>query len=342
MVSAVSLVDFLDHEGLIIDSRSPSEYGQAHIPGSVNLPLLNDAERAVVGTLYKRQGRDAAIAEGLRCVGPKLLSLVTQAKAMLVGAPAKVLCWRGGMRSRSLAWLLETADIPTIALEGGYKMFRRYVAALWEEIGVLKPRLLVLGGMTGSGKTQLLEQLRQQGEQVLNLEALAQHRGSSYGALGMTPQLSHEQFENALAITWKGFDFDRLIWVEDESRMIGHCQIPAQLYACMQSARFVLLDRPLKERIRHLVDAYGAIPMDQLKDATQRLERRLGRQRTHAAIQAIEHSQLSGAVEIVLDYYDRAYGYGIKKHKRTYDTIVYTEQCQQVTADALLQWARKG
>lgn len=340
MVKAVVLTEFLTVEGIILDVRSPSEYQWAHIPGAINLPLFTDEERAVIGTLFKKQGQEVAVEEGLRLVGPKMLPLVRQAKQILGGAPAKVHCWRGGMRSSSVAWLLKTAGISTMVLQGGYKAFRQHVCQLWENIPKAKLRLLVLGGMTGSGKTVMLERLRQRGEQVLNLEEVAKHRGSSYGGVGLNEQPSHEQFENALALAWGALDLARQIWVEDESRMIGRCQIPANLFEGMKTAPLALIDRPVNERIRHLVEIYGAVPRQQLVEATQRLERRLGTQRTREAIQYIEQDHLMSAVEIILGYYDAAYGYGLKKQKRQFDVVRCDEASSKTTIEWLLQWGK--
>jgi tRNA 2-selenouridine synthase len=336
MIKTVVLAEFLAGEGVILDVRSPSEYRHAHIPGAVNLPLFTDEQRAAVGTLYKSQGQAAAIEEGLRLVGPKLCPLVNAAKQALAGVPAKVHCWRGGLRSGSVGWLLTTAGIPTMVLQGGYKVFRQHVCRLWTHIS---PRLLVLGGLTGSGKTALLELLREAGEQVLNLEQLAHHRGSTYGNIGLAAQPSHEQFENQLALACQAMDLARPVWVEDESRMIGHCQIPATLFECMKSAPCVILDIPLSERIRYLVAEYGAMPLEQLIRATRRLERRLGTQRMLEAIRSIEKGELSHAVEIILDYYDRTYRYGIAKRKRPVDVIGCNALAQECAIRSLLQWA---
>lgn len=308
MASAIILQEFLDGEGVILDVRSPAEYQHARIPGAVNLPLFSDAERARIGTLYKQMGQEKAIEEGLRCVGPKLLELVHEAKR-LAGGVTRVHCWRGGMRSRSVAWLLETAGLSSVTLDGGYKSFRRYVGRVFES---QPAQLLVLGGMTGSGKTEILQALAAQGEQVLDLEALARHRGSSYGMLGMAAQPSNEQFENEIACRWREFDKQRPIWVEDESHLIGCCKIPDALFHIMRQAPVITVQKPIEERIESLCAVYGTAPPDHLIAATRRIGRRLGGQRLQEVISAIEQGGVASAISLVLEYYDRAYSFGLR------------------------------
>lgn len=315
MTISVDLTAFLAQEGLILDVRSPSEYAHARIPGAVNLPLFSDAERCQIGTLYKQQGRETAVEEGLRMVGPRLIEIVEQAKHLLGSQLAKVHCWRGGMRSGSIAWLLQTAGLATLTLEGGYKTFRRYVCDLFESLPAQQPRLLVLGGLTGSGKTEILELLREQGEQVINLEDLAGHRGSSFGMVGMGAQPSNEQFENSLAMEWARIDPRRTTWMEDESRLIGHCKIPDALYDLLRHAPTLVIERPLEERLENLLHMYGQAAPEELIQGTHRLSRRLGGLRTRQISDMILRGELSAAIQTTLKYYDAAYLFGLVQRK---------------------------
>lgn len=296
--------------------RSPSEYGHGHIPGAICIPLFSDAERASVGTLYKQQGRALAIEQGLQFVGPKMKDFVTRVKQQLISekaSVAKVHCWRGGMRSSSFAWLLNTAGIATATLNGGYKSFRRYVLNL---LSPISHRLIVLGGFTGSGKSALLKQLKDLGEQVLDLEQLANHRGSSFGHLNMPPQPSNEQLENEIAYLLLSYSPEKPIWIEDESRMIGRCKIPNALYDKMQNATLVFIDSPLDERLNRLHREYGKLQPEALITATKSLHKRLGGHRTQEAIALIEQGLLKEAIAITLDYYDSAYQYCLSKKRR--------------------------
>jgi tRNA 2-selenouridine synthase len=309
MPQTVQIEDFLPHSGTIIDVRSPGEYQQGHIPGAVNLPLFDDQERAEVGTCYKQKGREDAIAIGLELVGSKMANFVRQAKQL--PPPLRVHCWRGGMRSSSMGWLFETAGMEVYLLTGGYKSFRRWV----REILADPKQLIVLAGMTGTQKTAILEALAAQNQPVLNLEQIANHRGSSYGAYGLPPQPTTEQFENLVAIAWQNFGKDQPIWIEAESRGIGSCRIPTELFDQMLKAPIIEIKRSLSERIAYLEIEYGNADSDSLIAATNRIAKKLGNQQADQAISAIKTGDLATAIAIVLGYYDRTYKYDLSKRQ---------------------------
>jgi tRNA 2-selenouridine synthase len=300
---------FLQAPGTMLDVRSPGEYEHGHIPGAVSFPLFTNEERAAVGTCYKQQGRDPAVELGLALVGPKLAQFVEKAKELAADRTLRIHCWRGGMRSGSMAWLMETAGFQVTLLDKGYKGFRQWVRST---LAVPKPTL-TLGGMTGTGKTAILYALAAQGEQILDLEKHASHRGSSYGNLGLPPQPSTEQFENLLAVEWAQLTPDRPVWVEAESRMVGTCRVPDELFGQMMAAPVVQIERPRSERIALLLQDYGVVDLAQLITATERLEKRLGGDRTRAAVELIVAGDLAGAIEIVLNYYDKTYLYDLKR-----------------------------
>lgn len=312
MSKALLLKDFLKVPGVIFDVRSPAEFSQGRIPGAVSLPLFTNEERVLVGTAYKHQGKDQAIDLGLKLVGPKLTDFTSKAKNLAPKGLAKVHCWRGGMRSEAMAWLLGFAGFNTVVLKGGYKIFRRWsLDQLAKEYS-----FIVLGGMTGSGKTGVLEALKAAGEQILDLESIANHRGSSYGMLGMGPQPSTEQFENDIAYQLASFDIDRPIWLEDESRRIGTCNIPPPLFNQMYKAPLLFIEVPLEERLERLAIDYGNEPLEELIAATMRISKHLGSQRTKEIIQAIQEGRLREAIAEVLKYYDAAYTYGLARRNQ--------------------------
>ncbi|MGF1536034.1 MAG: tRNA 2-selenouridine(34) synthase MnmH [Elainellaceae cyanobacterium] len=309
----LSVDEFLQRPGPILDVRSPAEFDQGHLPQARSLPLFSDDERGQVGTCYKHQGRDAAVELGLELVGPKLVTLARQAKtwARESGAEGQVRvhCWRGGMRSGSVAWLLETSGLSPTVLKGGYKAFRRWVRRTL----ATEKSILSLGGMTGTGKTQVLTALAQQGEQVLNLEGLAHHRGSSYGNLCLPPQPTNEQFENRVAEAWSGFDSQRPVWIEAESRRIGACRVPDELFTQMMQAPVVQITRSPAERVALLAEEYGEADPNALVAATERIRKRLGGLRTQQAIDAIHQGNLEAAIALVLSYYDKTYRYDLEQ-----------------------------
>ncbi len=335
MSCLLSSVDFLTNPGLIFDVRSPAEYEQGHIPGAMCLPLFTNEERAKVGTCYKRQGKEAAVELGLTIVGPKLADFVLQAKTFSRDRTVRVHCWRGGMRSNSMAWLLETAGFQVTVLQGGYKGFRRWVR---ETLAVQKP-VLTLGGMTGTGKTAVLHAIAAQGEQIIDLEALANHRGSSYGALGLPPQPTTEQFENLLAVAWAKLDAHRPVWIEAESRMVGTCRIPNEIFDQMQAAPIVQLERSRAERIAILTDVYGQAEQAELIAATERITRRIGGLAAKQAIAHIRRNDLAPAIALVLDYYDKTYCYDLKRRPVPISTIPATGLTASQAATHLIQTA---
>jgi tRNA 2-selenouridine synthase len=240
-----------------LDVRSPSEYRHAHIPGALNLPLFDDEERAEVGTIYKNSGQDSAILRGLKFAGEKMVDLAIHARQSTNGAkPVLIHCWRGGMRSQSMGWLLKTAGLEPTVLEGGYKAFRRYARSFFD-----RPwRMQVVSGFTGAGKTRVLQLLADAGEQVLDLEQLANHRGSAFGGIGQAIQPSTEQFENDLFVGLASFDAERRIWLEDEGNRIGTVVLPNTFYDRMRNSPAVFMDSSAQQRIKNLLVDYGDLP----------------------------------------------------------------------------------
>jgi tRNA 2-selenouridine synthase len=324
-----SIGSFLSADGPVIDVRSPGEFGHGHIPGAFNLPLFSDTERASVGTVYKRDGRDRAVSEGLRFVGPRMAELVEQARSIAPDGMVRVHCWRGGERSTSVGWLLEKAGFrKVVILEQGYKAFRRHVLGSFSQVWELR----ILGGYTGTGKTHLLHLLREHGEQVVDLEGLARHKGSAYGGIGEGVQPGTEQFENLLWHELQQIDPSKPLWVEDESILIGKVKIPDPFFAAMRTAPIHFVDMPVERRVERLVDVYGACPKEQLAEATVRIGRRLGPQHVKAALEALEQNDLRSVAAIALRYYDKAYARGLSQRDpaRTVRLVANTTELEEL------------
>ena len=312
-VQKINITNFLELSVTIpvVDVRSPSEYNMGHIPGAVNIPLFDDKEREAVGTKYKKEGRLPAILEGLKHIGPVLKSKLE--KALKIAKEGKLLvhCWRGGMRSEAMAWLFSMGDIEVCLLEGGYKSYRHYVM---ESLSV-KRKMIVLGGMTGSSKTHILGYLNFHGEQVLDLERLANHKGSAFGALGQLPQPTTEQFANNLFTEWKQLKNELPFWVEDESRNIGSVFMPDTFYMNMQDTVAIVLVMDINTRLPRLLEEYSSYSQELLKASVLKISKRLGGDKTRDAINAVEAGDFARAIEIVLFYYDKAYLFGLNKKK---------------------------
>jgi tRNA 2-selenouridine synthase len=297
----------------LVDVRTPAEYEQGHIPGAHNIPLFSNEERAEVGTLYKQEGKEEAVMKGLEFVGPKMHGFAKKAKELSVQSGGKILvhCWRGGMRSQSMAWLFNTAGMQADTLFGGYKAYRAYNRALFER----DIPIVILGGKTGSGKTHILEAIKQRGEQVIDLEGIAHHKGSAFGHIGEAPQPSTEQFENDLAAKWQELDFNQVLWLEDESKSIGRVYQPDIVYQKIRSAPLLFVEVPLEQRVEMLVKDYTVEDKEALALSLNKIVKRLGGDNYKMAMEALEDGDFATTARIALRYYDKAYLYGMSKRE---------------------------
>lgn len=314
MFKEITIKQYLEQAGQVpvIDVRSPKEYALAHIPGAINMPLFQDEERATVGITYKDEGQSIAIQKGLEIVGPKMAEFVSTAKhiaAQTTTGEVFVHCWRGGMRSKSMATLFNFSGIQATVITGGYKAYRHAVQQSFSQ----PLQIIILGGKTGSAKTAILNALQQQGEQIIDLEKLANHKGSAFGHLGENAQPATEHFENLLFEHIQLLDPNKRIWIEDESHLIGTVFIPETFWQQMRDAPVMYCDFPTEERVRYLVATYGNFNRDGVLESVKRITKKLGGQHAKAAIEAYEAGDLTKATEIVLVYYDKTYNFGLSK-----------------------------
>jgi len=296
-----------------MDVRSPGEYQRGHIPRAYNSPLFDDNERAIIGTLYHKNGQTAAIKRGFDIAGSKIDGYLENA-SRVCGKKGKVVlyCWRGGMRSQSMALLLSMTGYEAIILSGGYKSYRSFAK---KQFDVTK-NIVILGGMTGSGKTDILRRMKSLGEQVVDLEDLAGHKGSVFGNLGLQKQCRTEHFENLLAEEWLNVSSSGRLWLEDESINIGHVAIPEPVFRQMQEARVILINVPFEERVARLTAEYGHFEKDVLKQLIAQIGRRLGSENAKKASECVDQGNISDSIAIVLTYYDKAYRYQLSKRPK--------------------------
>ena len=330
---------------LILDVRSPGEYWHAHIPSATSFPLFTDEERKIVGTTYKQKSREDAIRIGLDFFSPKMKKMVEDVEEIL-GRPDStssqklevfVYCWRGGMRSAAIAWLLDLYGFQVYTIAGGYKAFRNHVLETFEQQVEIK----VLGGYTGSGKTEVLNELAKQGQTIIDLEKLASHKGSAFGSFKMPPQPSQEMFENLLSVELN----EKLlnpggtsltIWLEDESQRIGDLNLPASLWEAMRKAPIIFLEIPFEERLNHLVEEYGECETEKLIDSTRRISQRLGGLDAKNAIEFLLAGNKKEAFKILLHYYDKRYSKGLH-NRENISTLLTKIHCSTVTPKNALQ-----
>ena len=344
----------------VIDVRSLGEYSHAQISGAYSLPLFTDEERKIVGTTYKQQSREAAIKIGLDFFGVKMKKMVEEVETNagcqlpvtgnqqpVTGNTILVHCWRGGMRSAAVAWLLDMYGFKVYTLTGGYKAFRNWVLKQFDATYNLK----ILGGYTGSGKTVILQELKRKGYPVIDLENIANHKGSTFGAIGENPQPTQEMFENVLAMELhkagsrkqevkdrnKNLTSDFLpqisdIWIEDESQRIGKMIIPNTFWEKMRESPVYFLDIPFEERLNYLVDTYGNFEKEKLSEAIERIQKRLGGLETKNAISFLSEDNIRECFSILLKYYDKLYTKGLHNRKN-YEALLNIIPCQSVNSD---------
>ena len=335
----------------VLDVRSSGEYKHARIPNANSLPLFSDEERKQVGTAYKQQSREAAIKIGLDYFGVKMKAMVEHAESIAGnynksgtdsnaqvppsegGGGFLIHCWRGGMRSAAVAWLLDMYGFKVYLLAGGYKAYRKWVLAQFEK----EYNFNIIGGYTGSGKTLLLHELEKQHKTIIDLEGLANHKGSAFGAIDI-PQPGQEMFENMLGealfdacpqdpvgcslteangsgtINPQGPADEQqttVIYIEDESQRIGNLQIPMPLWNTMRKAPVFFMDIPFEPRLDYITEDYGKLKKETIKEAIIRIQKRLGGLETKNALRFLEENNYKDCFRILLSYYDKWYAKGL-------------------------------
>ncbi|MBC7717332.1 MAG: tRNA 2-selenouridine(34) synthase MnmH, partial [Pseudorhodobacter sp.] len=312
----------------VIDARSESEFALDRLPGAVNWPSLSDAERIVIGTEYKQVSAFTAKKRGAVLVARNIALYIERE---LLDAPREwkplIYCWRGGNRSNSLALVLSQIGFKVHLLEGGYTEFRRTVLADLETLPQ-QFNYRVICGKTGSGKSRLLTELAAQGAQVLDLEALANHRGSVLGLVPGSPQPSQKQFDTRVWHALRQFDITRTVWIESESKKVGELRVAQALIECMRSSNCVRLELPVAARVALLMQDYDFFVED-IAAFCQRLDA-LRALRGHEVIDAWQEAARTGQLERVVrelltDHYDPVYVASIQRNFAKFDEARWVE-----------------
>jgi tRNA 2-selenouridine synthase len=322
MAISISVDEFLNQAKksiLIIDVRSPKEYKQGHVLGAINIPLLEDESRVIVGTTFKQEGKNKAVLKGFELEGKNFSTKIETLLKIQEYGKIVLYCWRGGLRSNIMSWLFDKAGFEVSILKGGYKSFRNRCIDTFH----FNYKMTVLGGHTGSGKTKILHQLKENNFQVIDLEGIANHKGSAYGGLGMKPQPTQEQFENNLAMELFCVDSKKTIWLEAESIMIGKNQIPTVFFEQMKQARFINLTVDKEQRIKNIIEEYSGFEIDLLIESTKKIEKKLGGLALKNSIEALCNKDFHQWINYLLVYYDKAYLKGLENRKEE-DVTNYT------------------
>ena len=337
MQQVLNLSDFLEvaKNRAVVDVRTPLEFEQGHIPGAINLPIFTNEQRVLVGTAYKQQSREAAILLGFELVGSKWADFIRQAESFVPEKKILVHCWRGGMRSGAMAWAFSLYGFEVNTLKGGYKAFRRAAIDAFSKQYPFK----ILSGSTGSAKTEILQEMGLLGEQVIDLEGLAQHQGSSFGSMGTFVQPSQEQFENLFGAELQKMDLNKPIWLEDESILIGKRVIPKPIWEQMRQASVLKIEIPKKARIEFLNAKYGVLAPEFLKVAVLGIAKRLGPLETKFTLQAIDEGRMRDFIDKVLVYYDKAYLKGLNTRiSESVEHIEFEEIAPKNHAKAIVEF----
>ncbi len=312
-VEKISIKTFIDlyQNYPTIDVRSELEYEHAHIPGAVSLPLFSNEERKIVGTIYKQQSREAAIKKGLEFFGPKMKDIIVFVEKILKEKKidSKILvihCWRGGMRSAAIAWLLDLYGFKIYTIIGGYQAYRNWVLDQFK----IDWKFNILGGYTGSGKTIILQEFEKLKIPFIDLEGIAGHKGSAFGRIGLPPQQSCEMFENTLAKELQKhstFFPNQNIWLEDESQRIGAVSIPHNLWLTIRNQNVYFIKIPFEQRLEYIEETYGILNNEELQEAVLRIKKKLGGLETKLSIEFLQKRNIKEAFRILLHYYDKLY-----------------------------------
>ncbi|HJV66622.1 MAG TPA: tRNA 2-selenouridine(34) synthase MnmH [Geomonas sp.] len=298
---------FLDSH-LPVDVRTPLEFEEDHLPGAINVPLLDNEERVEIGTLYKQQGPHLARQRGLQLTAHRFPEMVATIADQAKGRPLLVYCWRGGLRSKTVTSILELTGHPAVQLVGGYKAFRGVVSDYFTPFQPQVP-LVVLHGMTGIGKTTLLTRLKEKGCSVLDLEGLACHRGSAFGQLGLQQTLTQKRFETLLWDEIRKAPAGMPLILEGESERIGRVMLPGDFYQKMAAGIRVWCSASIETRVQRLIEEYGrAEYKEEMAAALQRIRKKLGGKKCEELAGHLERWEMEPFMTgLICDYYDKVY-----------------------------------
>ncbi|HPS56717.1 MAG TPA: tRNA 2-selenouridine(34) synthase MnmH [Spirochaetota bacterium] len=328
-MSEITYEESLDLDNpLYIDVRSPAEYAEDHIPGAINLPIFDNEERREIGTLYKMVSREDAVKRGTE-IGGKRVGAIIDSIMSHGGREIVIYCARGGMRSGSVASLVNSLGIKTWRIRDGYRAYRSFVSGYLESL-VIKPQLFVLQGLTGAGKTEILGFI----ENSIDLEAMAGHRSSLFGGIGLK-QNSQKAFETLLAGRLHELDESDYAVIEGESKKIGNLHIPENVFMQMRSAPVIYIDTPIERRVAIIKKEYARFnDHDRIMGIVLSLTKRLGQKKTDELAELYKNGRIDEFIEMLLvDYYDNLYRYTLDRFN--YVAVIKNSNSETAAAEVV-------
>ena len=324
---------------LWVDVRTPLEFLDGAIAGAVNIPLLSNEERVEIGTLYKQKGTWVARERGLELVSPKFPSLYEQVKKVSQGKKPILYCWRGGLRSLTVATILDLVGLEVSVIEGGYKSYRNEVLRVLN--GQYPFELITLYGLTGSGKTSLLQKMKKEGLSVIDLEALACHRGSLLGQVGIPTRQNQKNFEALLYDEFRKYQNQKIVFIEGESRRIGPVVLPQSWMDQMQRGRKIFIQSSLEKRTHRILGDYLSQEkwLPEFEEALHSLQKYLGGELFKEVLSLFQNKEYPKMVSLLLErYYDRNYKFSAKAEKEKF--ILTLENNHDKDEETLIQKLR--
>jgi tRNA 2-selenouridine synthase len=328
MLKEIAVEQFLNlEEAIAVDVRSPIEFCDGSIPGAINLPLFSNEERAEIGTIYKKTGQNAAKWKAMEVVSPKIPFLMAELKKLIDDGKVPVIhCWRGGMRSKSVCTFMEYSGLPSLRLTGGYKNYRQFILSKINEI--LPGKAIVIHGKTGVGKTEILHRLKSKGYPILDLEGIAGHRGSIFGAIGLGDGNNQKNFDAQLFTELSKLEKSPYFIIEAESKRIGRVIQPQELLEKKENGHHLYLDASIHTRVNQIINEYvhpySKFPWfkERVLEGLEKIEKRLNPNIVNELKQSFLNEDWYTLIQILLeDYYDSRYDFKRSEYKGEFVTL---------------------
>ena len=332
----VDTINFLESkkylDSIWIDVRCPREYARGHFTQAINIPLFSDIEYQKLGETYKRGSKELANKLGYEYAldsKSKILENIKRTRSNNF----IIYCARGGMRSSGFQTILNEGDFKSFKLDRGYKSIREQTLNSFK----IKREVIIVAGSTGTGKTTILNRMKDEGHNIIDLEKLANHRGSAFGDLGISDEATQQQFENDLSSCWLQSEPNKPLFIESESRRIGKVLIPEDIWDQMKQGLYLKIDMQIERRVENLIKDYGEYSNEDLEIRIQKISKKLGGQNVKEAIRLLEDHNLHELCKFLLEkYYDRMYAVAYENRKSKKERILVSDETNEQIINTIL------